>query len=819
MKDLIPKILLIVISIFVITGCEDNAPPTIDGIKENYVIAVGGELDLKAVISDADGGTLTIAWKQTLGDPLWNEDPTGSEATLKIPTQKSGTGVYAFEIRVSDGIDSAVHKSVLTVLPLASEHVIPWDCQRAEVCTDIQFNLRDISPYGVYDKSANKFEIELTSESGAVFDFSELTDLTLFYGRNVKEIQDLFDFSELNNLLYVKEDKISEFNELLSYSHEQNSLFISGKDTSGFDVTKEVFFYYGHGSIKGTFVDKEHKVLSNLEGQLVQLRGTSKTQRITYYTLVKSDGSFEFKGLQEDQYFISMPESNDMSVFEEVEVSSGTPNLNVNIEVMWLSELHKSILIGNDQTISNRADSYYSPPPSLIGSFESANEEENLVSDTGVISVPKDTKELVLVSYLYLSEVYVQSDRADFELNWHMGYTVGEDKTIYEGKSSETHEYNEGSKFFCEVVRFDENLKKEPINIKLFSKTENTGKVKSNAYVNISVYDSFEEVRELCIKDFSMKEGLGLGLKKKWYIGLGKNTTRSWKAQVSYDALSKGIEVDVEQCKFIYEDSELDIDIHNVNSVRSGRVEFEMRFSGSTVPDEKIPSGKIRCDFSGTDPEEKILTLHARAVMKMPDEQVSLIPLYHYPYGKRYGAIRDIGGDSWMQFSTMNQMKQLSSLAYNDASREHGGLFTKDNFYYSHYNIEKEVPYSKYRHDHFSHRDGTSVDTLYPTSTMLNPKTKLKNKLDMSYGNPGVAKEVRDWVLEMRAEVDAITARETVKLVYIDDRGWFKKLVTMGVDSKGREIEGLGKWETKSLKVKHLKGHLDHVHIEFYPTN
>lgn len=154
-----------------------------------------------------------------------------------------------------------------------------------------------------------------------------------------------------------------------------------------------------------------------------------------------------------------------------------------------------------------------------------------------------------------------------------------------------------------------------------------------------------------------------------------------------------------------------------------------------------------------------------------------------------------------------------STLIYNDASREHGGCFVKDT-YYSSYNVPG-VSCSPAIRDHASHKDGTSVDTLYPTSTHVNPRTNLRNVLAMASSDVNAANEVSTWVNEARTNLATITADNDVLIVYVAKAPWLKDLLESGVDETGNLVPGLTSWANKPAAIRHHKGHDDHIHIQF----
>ena len=237
-----------------------------------------------------------------------------------------------------------------------------------------------------------------------------------------------------------------------------------------------------------------------------------------------------------------------------------------------------------------------------------------------------------------------------------------------------------------------------------------------------------------------------------------------------------------------------------------------MGFSGITDPTLGNTHGKIECDFEAVDSENNVLSTSQPSSMEMAAGKNSLITLTRYSTGPRYG-IRDIGKDDWMR-ATTRQYIASSNLVYNDASREHGGCFVSD-ANYTLYNKNTICPPAI--RDHSSHRDGTSIDIHYPTSTMSNPTIALESKLELASNNPAISKEVKDWVIEAREGIDNITSSSSVKLVYIAKQKWLKNLLETGKDKSGNLVDGLTSWDTMSAKVTSHKGHSDHMHIEFYP--
>lgn len=316
----------------------NNTPPTISGINERYIVPALGELIIKASVSDADNDALSIIWEQTSGTPLWQVQPTDSELSLKMPLDNGLEQIFEVKAIVNDGKENVSYTTTITV-PTSTAQIIndvsEHDGSYSEEApdSDLILTIESINSRGVLEASANKFEINFTSNTGATFKFDEETEITLYSGEAVK-ITDFFNFDETNNLLYVKEESLFNFTSLLQQTNDLIELGISGYDSYGFDISKEVSFYYSYGVIKGTLVDENGNAYGGLEGETIEIRGGFN--RKTYNAIIKADSTFEFIDLPADTYNVNLLTSDFKIAVSSVLIDFSSPNIEISPQVIDL---------------------------------------------------------------------------------------------------------------------------------------------------------------------------------------------------------------------------------------------------------------------------------------------------------------------------------------------------------------------------------------------------------------------------------------------------------------------------------------------------
>ncbi|TMO88646.1 carboxypeptidase-like regulatory domain-containing protein [Pseudoalteromonas spongiae] len=808
----------------------NNTPPTISGINESYIVPALGELIIKASVSDADNDALSIIWEQTSGTPLWQVQPTDSELSLKMPLDNGLEQIFEVKAIVNDGKENVSYTTTITV-PTSTAQIIndvsEHDGSYSEEApdSDLILTIESINSRGVLEASANKFEINFTSNTGATFKFDEETEITLHSGEAVK-ITDFFNFDETKNLLYVKEESLFNFTSLLQQTNDLIELGISGYDSYGFDISKEVSFYYGYGVIKGTLVDENGNAYGGLEGETIEIRGGFNSK--TYNAIIKADSTFEFIDLPADTYNVNLLTSDFKIAVSSVLIDFSSPNIEISPQVIDLqtadtnSGVKAKKFSATLKASPERLQYHYAKEHSfgkkelqlkavdeeLIGTITATSASQGVsVSKKETFVIPKEITEIKVVSTVTSTEfpewTTVQSEYNDA---WQYSYLIGTRTKFKQGNVNSTHA-SAGTISNSEVYEVNKNPNAPAEKVTLFASATNIGDDVVPTSVTLEIYQAGEE---LSIKEFRHKEGLGLGKTGRWHIGVGPSTHKQWTATIVYSPEES--DLNKAECKFKTATQEFLIDNFNIVKKNPGQAEIEMGFSGITVPSLGNTHGKIECDFEAINSKNNVISTSQPSIMEMAAGKDSLIPLTRYSTGSRYGS-RDIGQDDWMRANTLQYMSN-SRLVYNDASREHGGCYVSDANYTS-YN--KNTSCSKAIRDHNSHRDGTSVDTRYPTKTMNNPIINLRSKLGQTVNNPAVAKEVKDWVMEARGAIDNITSSTSVKKVYVAKQMWLKTLLNKGKDENGNLVDGLTPWSTKSPKVEHYKGHSNHIHIEFYP--
>jgi hypothetical protein len=191
-------------------------------------------------------------------------------------------------------------------------------------------------------------------------------------------------------------------------------------------------------------------------------------------------------------------------------------------------------------------------------------------------------------------------------------------------------------------------------------------------------------------------------------------------------------------------------------------------------------------------------------------QSMLLTPLYkagRLPGAQRYSDTREdnMGGDSWGTRVAYFRINSLPSLiVFNDLSLEHGS----------------DPP----KHD--SHQVGTSIDALYPgpggLGNTLNDTDIADRRTLFQQARLGVQPALDnmfEWVRTVRANIDAIFALGSVKLVYISNSIVDNNPILLGTFSNGQPIVNasgvsLGAWQPGGT-VTPWPNHLDHIHIEF----
>lgn len=310
------KMIIIMSYLLLTTGCMNKTPPSISSLNEEYSMSAFKSLSLEVRVEDADNDPLTITWVQTEGTPLWTKVQTGPYITLTMPADTGVNQTFKIKAIVSDGVHEAFTSTTI-ILRTSTYNIIEdvggacsVDDLECEPLSKIKFKATNISQQGVFKASENTFEIKYTASNGATFRFEDIYQINLRAGRGGDNIDDMFSLDEVNQILSIKEESMPDFINLLKLGDdligfEDTSiikLYIGVKDSYKHDVGKEIHFYYGYGTIKGSLVDQEGKPYKGLEGENMAIVGQST--RLSYSAIIGADGTFEVKDVPGDAYMV-----------------------------------------------------------------------------------------------------------------------------------------------------------------------------------------------------------------------------------------------------------------------------------------------------------------------------------------------------------------------------------------------------------------------------------------------------------------------------------------------------------------------------------
>ena len=831
-----------------------NHPPVISGIDEVYFVRALETLEIEASLSDSDNDAMTITWQQLEGAALWQTPPEGTQISLDMPVDSGVAQSFRIRATVSDGKDESVFDTIIHVPTSAIAAVSSLSESYGYETTadsDLVFTIESINSRGVFEDSSLGFEIAFSSASGATFSYDEIVDLTLFSGDNVTEIKEFFLYDETEEKLYIDPGRFEEFKALLG--SDQIEIILSSYDSLGADISKVITFYYGFGTISGTFVDGNGQPYTGLEGETVELVGGFKST--TYETTVNADSTFSFIDLPADTYNLSLVTADLEVASSAVLINSATRSVTISPEVTDFKNLETT-----QQAAAAPSPVYVTDatPERLYYHNEllasSARDAVKLAADVGdelnnssltvtsaaagipseddkTVEIPLEVKEIKVVATVTSGEYpsYTSNPENPYNDAWSYTYTVGTQVEKDQGNVNTTHA-TQGTVTKTKVFKVNQTKGQPPEKVVLKAMATNIGDSAVATSVTLKVYKTVEE---LVIKKFLHKEGLGKGLSPFYYIGIASDSTREWNTTLRYSPDTSKLEK--ADCNFTIGTSKTPITNLKISVKTPGSANMSMGFSGATVPSVGSAQGKITCNFTAKNDKNKLISTSHTSNMEVSAGKDTLIPLTRYDTGPlRYGDQSETGGADWLRTRALNYMKSTTGLklVYNDGSREHGGCVVKN----SHYNLYNKanlvcIPGKTgvtpgANAEHYRHRDGTSVDTLYPTDTMNIPTVHIKPLHDTWDSNVTNAAQLIDWIRDARIKLNAIAASADVYQVYVGKERWFRKLLFAGQDTTLTQVsysyptpvppgDSLEAWANPSPKIKKVKGHSGHLHIEF----
>lgn len=817
---------LVFSSVAILSGCGGNAKPTISGIEETYVEPALGIVTINAVVEDEDNDPLTLTWSQTSGDlPLWETPPQGEQIQIKLPVDSGEDQSFGITLSVNDGTDT-VTASTTIIVPTS---VIPNILSTSEddgtselLDTTLNVSAPSLNSQGILEKSNFEFAVLFESDAGVALDAGTV-EAGLAAKETVTDITHLFSFNDVAGALVISGANLDEFYSLLG--EEQALLDISAYDTLGHDVSMQIAFYYGYGEIQGVLQNSSGEPFTALAGETIELNGSFKST--TYSTTVDENGGFQFIDLPSDTYNLRMITADFKIAAGSILINQANAVVTIDPDVIDLSdtaplapaakafqsqtqnataerlEYHNEVMSAKKLQVAAVTD-----PALLLGTISSVSDSEGVaITNKLNLSVPKNITEVQVIATVD-SEEFPQWTTVQSQYNdaWQYYFVVDGQVFTRQGNVNSTHA-STGSVTYTSTVSVNQDPNSPPAAVALFTSATNIGDsvVPTTVTLEVAIPD------QLVINKFRHTEGLGLGASGRWHIGLDSSSTKKWEAEVNFSPADSMLTT--AECVFRYSGGDVPINDITINGNGPGKAELVMGFSGASVPSLGNTHGNVDCEFEAIDNQQQVIQTAQPTVMDFTNGKSTIIPLSRYGSGNRYGG-RDIGSDDWMRFRTRAYMSGAgSALIYNDASREHGGCFVKDT-YYSSYNVPG-VSCSPAIRDHASHKDGTSVDALYPTATHVNPKANLRSVLAMASSDVNAANEVATWVNEARVNLSGIAADSDVLFVYVAKVPWLKDLLVSGVDETGILVPGLTAWVNKPAAIRHHKGHDNHIHIEF----
>lgn len=829
------KFLLLAFIFFLLNGCT---LPEIENIKKDINVYPFETVVLSPKIKDEPLNEFDVKYEQLSGRPLKTLYTKYKTLHIKVPSDIGKDENFTFRITVSKGLHK---KSIKTTLHLKTKLIkvieteddgYPDDCD--EKCqkemdnqiSDFKIIQTSIKQRGIYESSSDEFFIKFKSESGAQFDFfDEYADITLNVNADTYDIKEYFTLDKEANILKVKDSKLDDFKNFLKSKKGLIRVFLNLYDKQEKSINYIINFHYGFATIIGSLQDdKTKKGITYLENSLIEI--TDSKKHFSYETYLDKNGNFRVENIPAGFYFISFYTMNGkydawnhLDIYGKREIY--TMILYINKDGSKIKNRFVQEKIINKYDDINFERMQYIPKSinirafgDNIGSISVVSAAQNQeIKDTKTIHISKEIKNFKIKATIS-SDEFPKYTQAQSKFNDLWKYHIKSDTNSIQseqkvGKVNDTHV---SSKSIIYEYVYKNTV--DGTNVTITASSTNIGDGVLPTSVTLEVIDVNNS---LSIEEFIHLNGLGKGKNSNnYHIGLSKNSAKLWKAKVTY--LPKDAKLIKAKC--FLETRYGNININNVEILenKANSAILQMGFKNNSTF-YNANKGVLKCNFEakykGNDLRSAIATS-----MKLLSNNDTLYILQQSANINRFG-LRDTGGDNWLRQKGKNYLDN-STLIYNDASREHGGCFVK-NKYYSKYNTSNINCNIKIYRDHASHRDGTSVDARYPTATYTDPTKGLKtlyNKFKVIENNEtnitddNNTKEIISWVKETRNNIDKIVKSNDVKLIYIDNSLWFKKLLIYGKDKNNKPIPSLNKW-SKSSAIIPLANHLNHMHIEF----
>lgn len=839
---------------------EQNRPfsVVVDLAKEYRVDALSRRT-LRVQLDDPDGDA-QITWRQTSGQPLWVNAPTGFEISVLMPADEGIEQQFQLEALIDDG----VHQTELTtkiIVPTVVKTIIDyWQESNEEVQaglvaydeghSDMIASVDTLDGRGLWTAEEGRFDIQLTSPSDTYFVLDEWFSMNLYGPRSGENVNDLFEYDEQTQKLELKAGSLDQWLALLSTGF--NELRIIGKDNQGDSVAPIIQFRYGFGSISGVLTLPESSSTVSLENQKIGIRGDRT--RLTYQAEIDGNNQFSISGLPADTYRLQFYSEDGWVSMGSARITLSKKDSVVELPLYDIGvkrgakHQHSGNKVDNP-TVNNKEENTdlaqvseapalpFFPPPSsreqgagqskqsdarldaeqassgeiFLGSaMVSGQTEDRMILSDELLTVPDSINRIKIVASIASDEHphWISLDR-NYNDNWQFYYRAGDRERSRSGNVNSTHSARKEI-FFQEYFVFDEEASNNR-TVSMLVGSANIGDSSLGTQVKVSVYGYTDNPSYMSVSRFKHHDGLGEGSNGRWYIGVSSQTTRDWVAHLEFaPATLSSING---ECEYVTPDYQIPLLIKDLAVNKPGVATVRFGFSNVNAPEPTETHGTVDCFWSGIDANgEQVLLAYPKS-MEMASDTFDLIPLYqvNVAASQRF-SLRDTGGDNWAGYG-LTQFYDEYQFIFNDMSREHGGCFFKDK-YYTKYNMPNVIC-KELERDHWTHRQGTSIDVRYPVSTMNRPNGGLlRSKLAAAFDDPDTALEVEQWVLELRRNLQALAERAEVRLIYFSDKNWLRNLILSGVDEKNRSIGSLTEWINRSKKlVPHAK-HDGHIHIE-----
>lgn len=300
-----------------------------------------------------------------------------------------------------------------------------------------------------------------------------------------------------------------------------------------------------------------------------------------------------------------------------------------------------------------------------------AKAQGQAIIDTASVVIPNDVTSITIRTTVSTPEYPTYTTvNSQYNDSWHYTYSVGDTIQTKQGNVNSTHA-SIGTITSSETIDVSTMT---GTSIHLYTRSTNIGDSALSTTVTVEV---FTDIKQFAINSFIHHEGLGAA-GPLWYIGVGENTHRTWRAKVQFTpvdtVLSKA------QCRYTVGTVDYDIASAILTSLSEGEAWLDMGFQNLSSFPTSPAHGNISCDFEGINADGAVMTSESATIMSLPGGKSSIIPLTRLNIpGRRYSG-HDIGGDDWMT-AAMRSYMMSNDFIYNDASREHGGCYVNDRFY------------------------------------------------------------------------------------------------------------------------------------------